>query len=178
MSRKVEPELYCLPSPVLLIVSLSVTLLNRLTIMKHIFGAQCMECFSHTIGDSTHLNTEYWNIWPVVIIWFTKGQKKQCNCAGKLNVIPVSVVLLWPRYLSHCSHKTTKAAAKLLYVLCRWKESGTPEVARLQSEANCCNHPCKDYEGKATRGNKITSAKIITFMYKEESSAWTVELLR
>lgn len=29
-----------------------------------------------------------------------------------------------------------------------------------------------------TQGNKITKAKIITFMYKEESSAWSVEFLR
>lgn len=55
---------------------------------------------------------------------------------------------------------------------------GTPEVAGLQTGTNCCNNPCKEYEGKETWGNKITNAKIITFMYKEESSARTVQLLR
>lgn len=48
---------------------------------------------------------------------------------------------------------------------------GTPEVARLQTGTNCCNKPRKEYEGKETWGNKITHAKIITFMYKEKSSA-------
>lgn len=48
---------------------------------------------------------------------------------------------------------------------------GTSEVARLQMGTNCFNNPCEEYEGKETWGNKITNAKIITFMYKEESSA-------
>lgn len=64
-----------------------------------------------------------------------------------------------------------KVAAKLLLALCRWKESGASEAARLQFGSNCYNHPGKDYGGKATQGNKITKAKIITFLYKEESCA-------
>ena len=60
-----------------LIVSLSVTLLNRLTIMKCIFGAQDVKSLDvqPCIGKSTHFNSEYHNSWPLLIMWFTKGQK-------------------------------------------------------------------------------------------------------
>lgn len=48
---------------------------------------------------------------------------------------------------------------------------GTSEVAGLQTGTNCYNYPRKLYEGKGTWGNQVTNAKIIIFMYKEESFA-------
>lgn len=152
VSRRVDPELYSLSSPVLLQSKLRCHLAQQVDNCESHFWCSVYGVLGHAIGDSTHLNTECWNSWPVVIIWFTKGQNKHWNCAGKLNIIPVRLVLLSPRYLSHFSHKTIKAATKLLYVLCRWKQSGTPEVARLQFESNCYNHPCKDYGGKKWLG--------------------------
>lgn len=60
------------------VVSLNITLLNKLVIMNLIFSAQSMESSDTQlcISNCTHFNAEYYNSWPVVIMQFTKGQKK------------------------------------------------------------------------------------------------------
>lgn len=60
--------------------------------MNHIFGA-VYGVLHNTIGDSAHLNAVLKQLASGDYMIHQRS-KKQCNCPGKMNIIPVRLVLL------------------------------------------------------------------------------------
>lgn len=58
MSRRIEPELYSLPSPVLLKSKLKCHLAHQVDKYESHFWCSVYGVLTHTIGDSSYLNTE------------------------------------------------------------------------------------------------------------------------